>query len=313
MPDERPGMPAMTPPNSHPENRIERVLKSAGNFGLVLIPVVLGVLGYVATRQQSIADEARAEFDRMNMVMDRLASKDAPKRLEGLNVLMYFVNKNCELSQVFVPALSTACRDADADVQSRASKVLRTAFANCKELRDSVLQADQLYGDTADARNTCFQDAVAEAIKQVAPAPSDSANDSANQPAAPSDLDTAVAKINEYSEKLPTRVYIQIKDNAQEPLASQIQGRLRQDGFVVPGIEVVHRMRTRTELRYFHKSDDETAQKLAGTIQQTTTFTVPTRLVPGYENRVPVNQFELWMAPLTTATEANSIAVHGSK
>lgn len=63
-------------------------------------------------------------------------------------------------------------------------------------------------------------------------------------------------------QQLPARVYLQIHDEAQRPKAKEIQGLLRQQGLLAPGIESVSPQVKETTVRYFNDSDAATANKV---------------------------------------------------
>ena len=64
-------------------------------------------------------------------------------------------------------------------------------------------------------------------------------------------------------QQLPVRVYLQIFDEKQREKAQEIQTKLRQEGFLVPGIENVSekvpKSVKRTDVRFFNDSDADVA------------------------------------------------------
>lgn len=63
-------------------------------------------------------------------------------------------------------------------------------------------------------------------------------------------------------QQLPARVYLQIHDDGQRAKAKEIQGLLRQQGLLVPVIEIVSAQVKQTSVRYFNDSDRATAEKV---------------------------------------------------
>ncbi len=63
-------------------------------------------------------------------------------------------------------------------------------------------------------------------------------------------------------QQLPARVYLQIHDDGQRTKAKELQGLLRQQGLLVPVIEIVSAPVKQTSVRYFNDSDMATAEKV---------------------------------------------------
>jgi hypothetical protein len=237
-----------------------------GGVAIVAIPVVIGILGYQAGQRQSKVENERAEFAQMNVVMDRLASDKPRERSEALNVLAYFIDsKECEFPQLIVPALAQSTGDNDPNIRSQANRVMVLAFSKCPVVSSAISTAIR------------YNDNIAEAVYTVAK----------TNP-------MVTAKLDEHANELPKRVYIQIKDESQKEDATDIQKKLRDNGLVAPGIEIVgSKMPSHTELRYFHNSDESQAQKLAQLIQHN----AQPKFISGWEKKAPLNQYELWLAP----------------
>src|SRR5262249_52569576 len=246
---------------------LERVLGGIGNIAIVAIPVVIGVLGYQAAERQKSVENERAEFDRLNVVMDRLTNEKPAARLEALNVLADFIDaKQCEFPQLIVPALAQATGDSDPTVSRQARKVMVVAI-NCPGPEVSK----------AISRAMGYSDNIAEAVHITAQ----------TNP-------IVTAKLDQHPNDLPKRVYIQIKDDSQKADATNIQKQLRDNGFVAPGIEIVGaKMPLQTELRYFRTSDEKQALELTQLIQHG----AQKKFIPGWETKAPLNQYELWLAP----------------
>lgn len=97
------------------------------------------------------------------------------------------------------------------------------------------------------------------------------------------------------------RIYIQIKDESQRAKAKQVATALQENGFFIPGIgpfEVVGpKAPDTTVLRFYHKTDEETAdvEKIIGVLESGK-IKVTSQYLPGYENsnKIRPRHYELW-------------------
>jgi hypothetical protein len=95
---------------------------------------------------------------------------------------------------------------------------------------------------------------------------------------------------------LPRRVYFHIRDQSQRADAVQLQNRLRQSGYVVPGIQTLAVGPSASELRYFLPDDQADAQAIARVLA------IPglvVKRIAGYEHSPDIrpHHFELWLTP----------------
>ena len=103
---------------------------------------------------------------------------------------------------------------------------------------------------------------------------------------------TAVATI----QQLPARVYLQIFDEKQREQAQALQLSLRQQGFLVPGIENVGEKAQaikHTEIRFFDGSDKDTAKQVKDILNHSGFSTVEVR-----QPKIKANPrtLEVWLA-----------------
>mgnify|MGYP001815550672 CR=1 FL=1 len=63
-----------------------------------------------------------------------------------------------------------------------------------------------------------------------------------------------------------------------------------------PELKSGGRAPNRTEVRYFHSSDRDTAEQLVASLKARTGTDATAKFVPGYENRTQPNTLELWIA-----------------
>jgi|GEM_PF-1936158 len=99
-------------------------------------------------------------------------------------------------------------------------------------------------------------------------------------------------------------VYLQYPDGEQKAMVERIRERLEQSGYSAPGSEKVRAMPSNAELRYFRSEDKEKAVEL---VEQFARWGLPgVRPAPikGYEGKLQVRQFELWL----TRTDPEELA-----
>ena len=108
----------------------------------------------------------------------------------------------------------------------------------------------------------------------------------------------AIAANPEAAAILP-RIYLHVRDEQQRPAAKEVAARLRQSGFLIPGIENVgpDRSPQRTELRRFRRTDqDERDVQAALSALREAGIAAEVKLIQGYENSTRIRQrhYELW-------------------
>lgn len=99
----------------------------------------------------------------------------------------------------------------------------------------------------------------------------------------------------------PPVIYIQIPDEGQRPRAEKIQAKLKEAGYVVPGIENVGgkaRAPAKTELRYFRTSEENEANQVVD-ILKSLNVNIEPKYIPGFEKSKAVKPgtYELWLSP----------------
>lgn len=100
------------------------------------------------------------------------------------------------------------------------------------------------------------------------------------------------------SASLKPRVYFHIRSEEQRVRAAALAKSLTQAGAViVPGIHLVSRGPSKTELRYFRKAEKSEAEAIAAALQAEGLL-VDIKLIPGYEDSTAIRprHFELWLA-----------------
>ncbi|MDH4053572.1 MAG: hypothetical protein OEU93_18545, partial [Rubrivivax sp.] len=91
-------------------------------------------------------------------------------------------------------------------------------------------------------------------------------------------------------------VYLQYADDRQKALVERLRAQLGEAGYSAPGSEKVAAVPSGSELRYFRADDATEAARLAGQLRQWSVGDLSVKLVRGYEGRLQVRQFELWLA-----------------
>ena len=95
--------------------------------------------------------------------------------------------------------------------------------------------------------------------------------------------------------ELPGRIYIHIPNKGLMNRAKQIEATLVGNGYQVPGIEVVSKILSKSQIRYFHVEDKAEAEKIMNLLlDQGNQLGVLS--VAGYENKVRNRQFEIWIS-----------------
>jgi hypothetical protein len=95
------------------------------------------------------------------------------------------------------------------------------------------------------------------------------------------------------------RIYLQIRNDSQRDAARKIQDILRENHFIVPGIEKLASGPTTTEVRYFKNNVAEQAQNIADLLVQQKIPGVTAKFIAGFENskNIRLGHFEIWFAP----------------
>lgn len=96
------------------------------------------------------------------------------------------------------------------------------------------------------------------------------------------------------------RVYFQISESSQQPLADKLKNALQamDQKYVVPPYEHLEvGPADKPELRYFRDSEQAEAQSIVAELQKAGLSNVVVKKVPGYENspKIRPRHFELWM------------------
>jgi FtsZ-binding cell division protein ZapB len=90
------------------------------------------------------------------------------------------------------------------------------------------------------------------------------------------------------------RIFVHIRAASQRAKASKIANALRQQGSIVPGVQIlVNEGPDETQVRYFHPTDEEEAGKIAQAISDAGGPKAVIKLVSGYPNIRP-RQYEIW-------------------
>ena len=90
------------------------------------------------------------------------------------------------------------------------------------------------------------------------------------------------------------RIFIHYGSERQRAMAMRVARSLGAQGYVVPEIEQVTKQPSRAELRYFWPDDENTAREIAARLGKLNVRVV-TVYLEGFENRVPMQDFEIWM------------------
>lgn len=101
------------------------------------------------------------------------------------------------------------------------------------------------------------------------------------------------------------RIYMQYVGDESLALAKQVGSLLRSQGYVVPGYEKVapNLSPSKSEVRYFHAGDKDSAAKIAAIVAGSVTSPVNPVPTANPNNVVPVGQFEVWLAQGTTGSQ----------
>ena len=95
------------------------------------------------------------------------------------------------------------------------------------------------------------------------------------------------------------RIFIHIRADSQRSAAEKIAGTLRQNGYHVPGIQILVKMGPdETQVRYFHPAEENEAQKLLSLLSASGVKNVAKRpnFVSGH-SEIRSLQYEIWFAP----------------
>lgn len=95
---------------------------------------------------------------------------------------------------------------------------------------------------------------------------------------------------------LPSRVYLHVRNSEQKERATEIASILTNNGFAVPGIQVLSEGPNTSELRYFRKREEEYARAALELIKDF--VEVKLMYVPGYESSTKIRDrhFEVWLS-----------------
>jgi hypothetical protein len=113
-------------------------------------------------------------------------------------------------------------------------------------------------------------------------------------------LERAVEKDPNIAKAVGATVFIQTPpgDPAMQR-AQEMQRKLRQAGFLVPGIEVVRVMTPATEVRYYKSTDTAEAEKVADVLRAMGETVEKTKHLTHLENNptARAHHFEVWVGP----------------
>jgi ActR/RegA family two-component response regulator len=115
-------------------------------------------------------------------------------------------------------------------------------------------------------------------------------------------LNSIKATVSKSERKL---VYVHIVNESQRAFAKRLQGELG-NGYLVLGVEKRPEVRRQSLVLYFHQSDSDSAEALKDKLR-----TLPgmqnarAMMIKGYEEKVPLQQFEIWMSP-TAGSESGA-------
>jgi hypothetical protein len=95
------------------------------------------------------------------------------------------------------------------------------------------------------------------------------------------------------------RIFFHIRSAAQRPTARQVADTLRQQGYVVPGIQIlVESGPDEAQVRYFHQTDEAEAQKILDQLTASGVKHVAPKpnFISG-QVEIRQRQYEVWFAP----------------
>lgn len=108
--------------------------------------------------------------------------------------------------------------------------------------------------------------------------------------------DTALTKqLQQTAQGIPTRVYIQIQNEAQRASAEHLRTSLHNAGFVAPVIELrAKESPGRAEVRYFSPSDKSQADQVTQIVHELGLTPEQKDFSGRYHGTVPLRQIEMW-------------------
>lgn len=163
---------------------------------------------------------------------------------------------------------------------------LESDIAKLKQERSDLKQ------ETTDLKSQ--RDAARSAYNSLA----NSTSESMPPEQAQSAIERSLSSAPEAAKILP-RIYIHIRSASQRARAKGIADALRQQGFIVPGAQIlVNEGPDETQVRYFHAEDQEEkeAAKIAQTLASAGVPKAEVKLVSGYP-KIRARQYEIWLAP----------------
>ncbi len=95
------------------------------------------------------------------------------------------------------------------------------------------------------------------------------------------------------------RIFIHIRSASQRAAARPVANTFRQNGYIVPGIQIlVETGPDETQVRYFHPADESEAQKVLDQLAASGVKNMAPKpnLIPGH-NDLRQRQYEIWFAP----------------
>jgi hypothetical protein len=109
-------------------------------------------------------------------------------------------------------------------------------------------------------------------------------------------------------ENVSPRIYIHIPEEGLRDEAKQIESRLEALNYIVPGIEKVSSSPSGAEVRYFKKTEEPEARKLAQQLRDLGVSDAKEAYVSGSEvsTKIRPRHFEIWFGPNSFSAKSNS-------
>jgi predicted outer membrane lipoprotein len=146
----------------------------------------------------------------------------------------------------------------------------------------------------ADALESVIKNALDQGVRGAA-----SAGDAERRASYQASAEAAVAALDAHrpagqASRLPRRIYVHIADESQRATAQQIQGHLREQKFLMPGVENVGEKPSPAvaEVRYFNDADGESAALVVAELEKLGIKAAAKRVAL----KAPMGQLELWLA-----------------
>lgn len=174
---------------------------------------------------------------------------------------------------------------------------LRKELGNLEQKRTELLsQLEQLEGKTEKARKE-FELARNELSKVLS-----NLSNIQPQSVTASDLTQQVSRLEQIDRKIETakreldapRLYIHIQKESQRERAKGIAEKLKEMGYIVPGIERAVSKAETNQVRYFRSEEKTEATKIADILKRLGLDNVEPAYIGGYEEKVKPRHYEIW-------------------